>query len=285
MARHSARAAPCPASPACTRPPQRRCREPRGSRRTPSLERSLGCAAYPLVCDLGPSGSRRDASAAARKDGSYARAKSDVIITTRWVGALVCSGKADGASSGSSPAASLPRWHNRVEVSREEPRARRAGRVLARRRAPPLPRASRPAVLLPPSTQHVVEVLVVPPRRPRGPRALDARGEGVGGAARAAEARPRVGRVVARESARAGRARSVRLAKRVPAADERNRLCVVHGHARKGPSHVGRRTDRVRHLEAGFEAVSGGIRGGVGGAASREGQRVRRGSVSMTAPR
>ena len=130
----------------------------------------------------------------------------------------------------------------------------------------------------------LVEVLVVPPRWPRGPRALDARGEGVGGAARAAEARPRVGRVVARESARAGRARSVRLAKRVPAADERNRLCVVHGHARKGPSHVGRRPDRVRHLEAGFEAVSGGIRGGVGGAASREGQRVRRGSVSMTAP-
>mmetsp|Transcript_65950 Transcript_65950/g.147981 ORF Transcript_65950/g.147981 Transcript_65950/m.147981 type:complete len:368 (-) Transcript_65950:118-1221(-) len=103
---------------------------------------------------------------------------------------------------------------------------------------PPLPVAAGANVLLPLAAHQDLEELVVPLGGLRRPRALEAAGEGVLALAGAALARPRVGGGILRRGAGALRASAMRLAEGVAAADERDRLGVVHAHPAEGVADV-----------------------------------------------
>ncbi len=113
--------------------------------------------------------------------------------------------------------------HHDVLLAISEGRGRR-GRGLLRF---PLEVPAGPRVYTPREALQIREVLRVKVQRIRRPWPLKARGEG----AVVAEARPGVEGVLRGGGSGAIRARAVRLAERMPTADERHRLRVVHPHA------------------------------------------------------
>ena len=108
----------------------------------------------------------------------------------------------------------------------------RAGAVLRL----PLLRAGRALGQLPLVAEQVLEEVVAPLRRRRGPGDLEAAGDGVAALAGAVAALPAEALLLERRRLGFGadvrrRARAVGLAERVAAGDERHRLLVVHRHA------------------------------------------------------
>mmetsp|Transcript_35065 Transcript_35065/g.67420 ORF Transcript_35065/g.67420 Transcript_35065/m.67420 type:complete len:262 (+) Transcript_35065:900-1685(+) len=116
--------------------------------------------------------------------------------------------------------------HRRLRASR---RARRQ-RLRAITHTPLVP-AAWALVHLPLMIDEQLKILIVPMGRSGGPRPFEAAGKGVGALAAAALAGPRVCRVLFGRGPRAVWAGAVRLAEGVAAADERDRLGVVHRHA------------------------------------------------------
>ena len=113
-------------------------------------------------------------------------------------------------------------------------------------RGNPLDRARRRPRLHPFVRIEVLQVLHGPARGRRRPRALEARGDGVGTAALAAAVHPAKALLLDVGSGRFGpgtairRARSMRLAKGMAARNERYRFFVIHGHAAEGLADVAR---------------------------------------------
>lgn len=114
----------------------------------------------------------------------------------------------------------------------------------------PLVRARRALRQLPLVAEQVLEEVVAPLRRRRRPRDFEPARDRVRALARAVRALPaealrfdarglRLGADVRRGP------RAVRLAERVAARDQRDRLFVVHRHAREGVTNVARRGDRI----------------------------------------
>ncbi len=115
----------------------------------------------------------------------------------------------------------------------------------------PLMRASRALGQLPLVLEQVVEEVAAPFGRRLRPGDFRTAGDGVGTEARAVLALPAQPLVFDLAAFRLrpdqrGIARAMGLAERMAAGDQRDRLLVVHRHAREGLADVARRADRVR---------------------------------------
>src|SRR5262249_21817512 len=114
----------------------------------------------------------------------------------------------------------------------------------------PLLGAGRTLRQLPLVLEEVLEEAVVPLRGVVGPRALESARDRVAALAAAVLVLPAEALVLDAGGLRLrsdvlGRGRSVRLAERVAADDERHRLLVVHRHPREGLADVPRRRERI----------------------------------------
>ena len=115
----------------------------------------------------------------------------------------------------------------------------------------PLPAAAGAFAELPLVVVEVVEVLAVPLDGLRGPRAFEARGDGVLGVALALGVLPAEALLLdgcafgLGSDVGAGIVRTVALAEGVAAGDQREGLLVVHGHAAEGLADVACRSDRI----------------------------------------
>ena len=115
----------------------------------------------------------------------------------------------------------------------------------------PLLRASRTRRLLPLVLEEVLEEVVAPPGRRRGPGDLEAARDGVGSPAGFVAALPAETLLLEVAALRFGtdmgrRTRAVGLAERVAPGDERDRLLVVHRHAAERFANVLRSSDGIR---------------------------------------
>ncbi len=124
-----------------------------------------------------------------------------------------------------------------------------AGASAAFRR--PLLGSSRAPRQFPFVAEQVLEEIVAPFRRRRGPDDFEAAANRVAAATAAVRASPAETLILDRATFRFGAnkrriARAVGLAEAVPPGDQRDRLLVVHGHAEKGLADVLGRRDRIR---------------------------------------
>ena len=140
--------------------------------------------------------------------------------------------------------------HVRSDLLRLVVRIRHRSRARATLRLP-LVRTGGALAQLPLVPEQVLEEVVAPLRRRRGPGELEAAGDRVTGIARAEAVPPADSLVLDVTAFGIGPhvllgARAVRLAEGVAAGDQRHRLLVVHRHAPEGLADVPGRLDRIR---------------------------------------